>query len=1249
MTPFQLADALHAIDSAESPAERVRAAVAAFGAFGFDRVLITTRDASLNIALSAAMEPSEPDGHALQPLPGATWRRRLVHLERYRSEELFLLDGSDPWVSREFFGADPAARSDPTAWLPTDLVLALLYGAQRELIGTVEIAAPRDGRRPSATMCRDLGSLARHLGARIAYDALHSLAQRRAERLQRLQEAGAALARSLDEPEIMRELCRQVMRATGADGVTIALPDLDNDILSTAIRSVRGVERPRQPVRLGDGIISEVARSGRPARYGDRDADRLREKAGLAPPMTTYDVVGDDTPASSVLAVPVLAGIHLIGVLAVFAWTREVFSSEDEELLATMASQAATAIANARRYAESERERRQTEALADVARAVGESLRLGEVLRLILRHAVALLGAEGACIALRQDDYLHIVAAVGTADVLAGVHVPVAGSLLGRAITTNELVVSNDVQNEPGASRAVLRLSPIRRAVIAPLMTGRGTIGAISVFNRDAAFLADDARVLQRLADHVAVAIVNARLFEEVERATREWKVAFDSIASGMVVLEENQSVRRCNARAAELCGVSIPQLLGQPFAHALLEGSPAAATTALTALIGRAMSAGTVTRHAVKDVVTGRLIELLAAPHPDGGCVLTFDDVTHAHQLAERHQRVLETVTDAIVITALDGRIAFANAGAHDLFGRGILIGLSSAELTATESLPEVQHRERRGREGRAQQYECQVLHASGTRRLVSVTSAPMFEVGKITGTVACLRDITEQRSAALELARTRDRYALLVESAMDGICAFDLDGIFTAANSGLQSAVGKTGAELIGTPSTAVLDPRDHAEVAVLLAAVRGGGQYRMQIHYLGGNGALRVGTLTATPILTDGEVTGGLGIVRDTTDEEILRESTAQHARLASVGQLLGGVANELNNPLASLLAVAELGVSSPTLAAPDREALRQIRDEARRASRIVAELLASTNERTKDGATLDLNRVVAASLELHGYSLRRRGIALVSTLATTPIAVRGDGGQLRQLLINVLTNAEDALDGWAGTREIHVTTRIAGGVALVDVADTGPGVAPTQTQRIFEPTFSSRAALGRRGYGLTISRAIAREHLGELDVTRALRGGAVFTLKLPVVVDAAVSAATRMQETPRTGASASVLLVENESTLRSAMARYLESAGYDVHMAAGGEEALTQLAARSFDAVLLDLRMDDLPGDDVYRALEQRDPAQAMRVLFITGDMHSASASAFVRATGRPVLPKPFRLADLAVRVAELVNGSAIPQP
>jgi transcriptional regulator with GAF, ATPase, and Fis domain len=215
--------------------------------------------------------------------------------------------------------------------------------------------------------------------------------------------------------------------------------------------------------------------------------------------------------------------------------------------------QAATAIANALRYAESERERRTTEALADVARAVGESLRLGEVLRLILRHAVSLLNVEGACIALRTGDYLHIVAAIGSADVLRGVHLPVNASLIGRSVQSNELILVNEFGVENALNRSVQHLMRIQRTVIAPFVTGRGTIGAIAILNREKPFNAEDAKVLQRLADQVSVAIVNARLFEELEKATREWKVAFDSTASGLVVLEESLTVSRCNARAAEL------------------------------------------------------------------------------------------------------------------------------------------------------------------------------------------------------------------------------------------------------------------------------------------------------------------------------------------------------------------------------------------------------------------------------------------------------------------------------------------------------------------------------------------------------------------------------------------------------------------------------------------------------------------------------------------------------------------------
>ena len=477
-------------------------------------------------------------------------------------------------------------------------------------------------------------------------------------------------------------------------------------------------------------------------------------------------------------------GIRLMAVLAVHSTNADMYTAEDEEVLATMAAQAATALANARRYAESERERRTTEALADVARAVGESLRLGEVLRLILRHTVSLLGVEGACIALRTGDYLHIVAAAGTADVLSGVHLPLNTSLLGRCVQGNELVVLNEMSNEAPIARTVQQLARIQRIVMAPLGTGRGTIGAIAVMNRERPFDQDDAKVLQRLADQVAVAIDNARLFEEVEKATREWKVAFDTTASGIVVLEESLTVSRCNSRAAELCGMSIPGLLGQRFRDVLLGAADSPDASVIDACIARALRDGVPVRETVKDLVHGRLLTLLVSAHPDGGCVITFDDVTETTRLAELHRNVLETVSDPIIITGLNGRITFANPAAKALFEREHITDARTNELIPQDGLAAVLASEASVRRGARVRYECEVLRADGTRRNVQVSSTPLVELGVIRGTVACLRDITEQRADALARERSEVLYSRLVESASDAIFTVDLQGHFTSVN---------------------------------------------------------------------------------------------------------------------------------------------------------------------------------------------------------------------------------------------------------------------------------------------------------------------------------------------------------------------------------------------------------------------------------------------------------------------------------
>lgn len=1255
-----LYDILDAIDRAESTGARVQVTANLLQELGFDRVVITLRDASLNptvIAHAGKTDTASLSGLGLKALPGAVWRRRLPHLERFRVGDLCLLDGSDAWVAREFFGADPSPAGDGQAWLPTDLIVAVMRGPRGDVIGTIKLAGARDGRRPSDTRRRDIAAIVRHLTARVSFDALEALALLRHERLSLLQEAGASLTRSLDEQEIMRELARQVQRAIRCDGIAVLVPDLQNDILATALRLLRGVERPRGQVRLGEGLVAEVARTGRPVRVGDRDADRAREKAGLAPPLSMYDIVGESGAATSVVAVPIRVGIRLLGVLAVHSTNADMYTAEDEEVLATMASQAATAIANARRYAESERERRTTEALADVARAVGESLRLGEVLRLILRHAVSLLNVEGACIALRTGDYLHIVASIGTADVLSGVHLPVNASLIGRSVLSNELILVNEFSADNALNRSVQHLMRIQRTLIAPFVTGGGTIGAISILNREKPFDGEDAKVLQRLADHVSVAIVNARLFEEIEKATREWKVAFDSTASGIVVLEESLTVSRCNTRAAELCGFSIPGLLGRRFREALVGAGESPEGHQLDAFIARALSEGVPVRETVRDMATGRLFSLLAASHPDGGCVITFDDVTETARLAEQHRKVLDTVSDAIVITGLDGRITFANPAAHALFGRKNLVGEFATRLVSDQSRPELEEQERAGRRGESRRYECEVMHADGSVRMVQVSSAPLHELHEVTGTVSCLRDVTVQRADALARQRSEELYRRLVENATDAIFTVDADGRFTSVNAGFLKEAGLTREQVLGQHYLALVDPVDRPIADREMRATLAGERRRAQVRCIGVGGS-RLTMVTTAAFEEGGQIVGALGIVRDITNDEIRREATLQQARLAAVGQSLGRVANELNNPLASLLAVAELQVSSPTMSADDRRAVAQIVEEARRASQIVGQLLDTTGEAPQLGGTrapVDVTTVLKRALDHHSYTLRSLDVTVHSELAPALRLVEGDRLQLQQVISNLITNAEQALSEHHGRRELRVTSAMDGDKVRITVEDTGPGVLPQHLGRLMEPMFTTRGTRGHRGLGLTITHTIVRDHGGYLDVQSRPGEGAQFSIVLPALPadvkgpNAAGGTAAQLQATPvdvqaiaeTQARGQAILLIEDEPTLRTAIGRFLRTSGYIVDVADNGSAALDMLNGKRFDLILLDLRMKGITGEDVYETMQATHPEQSSKVVFMTGDLHSAQASRFIRLTGRPVLAKPFTLAELAQRVHQLL--------
>ncbi|GLC28435.1 PAS domain S-box protein [Roseisolibacter agri] len=1136
-----VADATGAAAAADGPDARLRALLAGMRALGFGRAVLEVRDGAMERTLLVA-EGFE-DEAAVRALPetlvaGRVWRRWLRLLERRRAQvglgAGYWLDLRDPWARDEFGAAFGGAAA-------AGVYVLAARGADGVCHATVLLEGAT-GAPPAEPVVQGIALLASHLAHECVRTDLAALAAQRAERLQRLYDAGGALTRSLDAQEVVRELARQVARLVPHDGLVVAHPDLERGIVRTAIRQIQGIQRPRADQPLGAGPIGEVARTGVTVRVDDYDAAR-------SPLAAADDLVGDGGPARSVLAVPMRVGTQLVGVLAVHAAAPRAFGPEHEELLRTLAAQAGTAIANARLFAESEAERRQSEALVAVARAVGASLRLGEVLRLVLRHTVGLLHTEGACIALKRDGWLHVVAGVGCVELLAGVHLPIEGSLLGRAMEEGAPLVLNEVSRHAQSVAALESVAPIQKTVVVPLRTAHGVIGAIAVVNRAADFGAEDARVLERLAEQVAVAIVNARLFEEAEASTREWQVSFDAIAAGMAVLDEDGRIVRCNARAAELLGAASPwalygasldaRLAGRDetgrLGHAMVapvvrdgeddEELPADGTApSASALVRAALRQGAPARALLRAAdgaagergpltpdVPGRVFDLVAAPHPGGGAVVTFDDVTGQLALAERYRSVVETTGDAIVISDRDGRITFANPAALALFGRGeALLGAHASELVRADDAEEVVQRSALGREGQPQRYEVVVVRPDGAERVVQVSNAPLREVGATSGVVASLRDVTEERRAQEDVLASEARYSRLVESASDAIFTIDSLGRLTSVNRAMELATGHPRATLIGQHCSAVADPRDREAVVAIVEATLRGERVRRELRYRDRQGRARVASVITSPVVEHGVVDGALGVVRDVTGERRLAEQLLQREKLAAMGQLVSGVAHELNNPLAGVLAFSELLLAEPALDAasgPEARELRELTDtihrEARRAARIVGKLLAFARQHPPQRAATDLNRVVLDALDLRRYALRAQQVDIVLELDYELPATLADGPQLQQVFLNLITNAEHALVRHAGERRLTVRTRRDEQRLFVVVADSGPGLTPEDRQRIFEPFFTTKPVGEGTGLGLAVSSGIVREHGGRLSVDVAPGGGAAFTVELPCV--------------------------------------------------------------------------------------------------------------------------------------------------
>ncbi len=474
------------------------------------------------------------------------------------------------------------------------------------------------------------------------------------------------------------------------------------------------------------------------------------------------------------------------------------------------------------------------------------------------------------------------------------------------------------------------------------------------------------------------------------------------------------------------------------------------------------------------------------------------------------RFRDLAEVASDAIWTVDRRGLFTSVNPATLELCGltRSEMLGRSAIPMIAADDRQAVSGHFRVVLGGQRQRYECHIVRKDGSRRLVSVANSPILAHGSVNGILGVVRDLTEERSRAVALQQLESRYSRLTDSAEDAIATLDADGHFTSVNRALEKVSGRPRTALVGTHFVELLQPAERAEMWRLFASTIGGERTKREVRFTRPDGTHRIATVFANPLIEGGRITGVLAVARDVTDERRLQEQVARQEKLAALGELVSGVAHELNSPLQAILTHAQYVERLSGISAETMESAQNVVAEAKRASRIVNKLLTFARQNPAERMVTDVNQVLEDTIELRRYPLRVQDITLEVDLDRSLPTTWADPFQLQQVFINLLGNAEQAVSPHGGERRITVRTRREEENLVIEVADSGPGIAPEHLAHIFNPFYTTKPRGSGTGLGLSIADGIVREHGGSLRVQSDLGRGARFEVVLPLVPPPAI---------------------------------------------------------------------------------------------------------------------------------------------
>ncbi len=490
-----------------------------------------------------------------------------------------------------------------------------------------------------------------------------------------------------------------------------------------------------------------------------------------------------------------------------------------------------------------------------------------------------------------------------------------------------------------------------------------------------------------------------------------------------------------------------------------------------------------------------------------------------------------------------------------------------------------------------------------------------------------------------------TGEKLRRVLDATPDMIVATDDAGRITECNRGASRLIGRGVQELVGQEIAGLLE--DDLEVPDVGAP---DAEPRAVSFRRASDGENIELSLIGAPIHdADDRATGRVWIGRDVTRLRRVEKSLAQAERLSSLGEVVAGVAHELNNPLSGVVGYAELLRVNATDDAQIRD-LDRIVESALRCQKIVLKLLSFARKHKPEKRYQNVNDCVMKVLDLKGYHLKSSQVTTELQLDEQLPSTSFDFHQLEQVILNLLNNAEHALASLRRPGRIVVATGVEEGSVFVRVTDDGPGVPSSVRDRVFDPFFTTKELGMGTGLGLSVSYGIVEEHGGRLELDENVDGeGACFTIRLPLVDEADVASQAALEPLEELAArplgGCRILVAEDEEMILELLSRVLEDAGAEVTLTRDGEEAWTRLEQREFDLIVADLCMPRLSGQGLYQRATEERPDLLRRFVFATGDLAREETMEFLEQLPNRILYKPLEVETLRRVLGQAMEGAA----